>query len=578
MLGILAIAFFNNSLLGIGLEFGTYTGAAFETVSIILFFIGAAAAIFYYFSRVRWLGIIVLLIILLSLGIGMLTGIFRFWNWNASTIIFFGIWLAGFFVGISGDVQTRQIMGVIFVIVSLFIYSMGVGSQNVGFAFFGDWWPTVHNFVTPIMDSVGQAFSQVSVLFGNAWNLITNPVGYAQNIMNGTYAVDPKTGLAGAFGVELEEMQVTPIYAGEPYTISIKARNKGAYDAENVQIGLFISSADSTAARINTEVLNIKTDDITKYETYANPSWLKGGLWAWTGGGRYYQDIIYNGGDKRETVFPQQYLDQRFFGSKDEGISCTSIIKSNLRNKYLALTGNVKYDYQVDSSLSVEFISDAEWNRLAREGKLATGIKKASQLQNSPVRLNIDTLEQPVKESSNFFVALQLVSAKGPASNWFLDNKDTHNVTLEIPKDFTFLGCSVQPQVPPAGSQNMEITWDKDKFPKTGIVYCYFGSMAKKITGATQTFMVTAHANYGFTESVKKDTMIQFGGNRCCNADADCAVSSGEKCNVKTNLCGPGSANGGQIPGGGGQVPAGGGQTPEGGGQLPSGTNLGTQG
>jgi hypothetical protein len=88
------------------------------------------------------------------------------------------------------------------------------------------------------MKPVGEMFSQFQNTFGQSWLLLTNPVGYAKMITEGTYTTNP-LGPTGAYGLEIDRFDVQSIYPEEPFMISINLANKGTFEAKNVKLALF---------------------------------------------------------------------------------------------------------------------------------------------------------------------------------------------------------------------------------------------------------------------------------------------------------------------------------------------------
>nr|NIO22951.1 hypothetical protein [Candidatus Aenigmarchaeota archaeon]NIP40997.1 hypothetical protein [Candidatus Aenigmarchaeota archaeon]NIQ17356.1 hypothetical protein [Candidatus Aenigmarchaeota archaeon]NIS73318.1 hypothetical protein [Candidatus Aenigmarchaeota archaeon] len=146
-------------------------------------------------------------------------------------------------------------------------------------------------------------------------------------------------------------------------------------------------------------------------------------------------DICY----QRIKEMPKSDIKQLIFESK--GITCDGVKAYDLREKFIPFNGTVRYDYEIDSQLQIEVISTNEWNRLARENRLQTQAKKPSTFSNAPVKLNVDTLEQPFKEGIGFHIALQLI----PANEKDSKIEEPVTVTMDVPKDFGQSVCTPSP-------------------------------------------------------------------------------------------------------------------------------------
>lgn len=443
------------------------------------------------------------------------------WTWAFTAILFSAFWLIAFFTGLAGDQETRAFYGVIFILVSFFIFAAGVGTQEVGAAFFGQFWPTVYQGITAVTTPLGEVFQGLGSGFGNAFLLLTNPAAYAQSIVNGSFQKDSDTGLTGAFGVEMTELKLTPLFAEQPYSALIKIQNKGSFKAKEVTILLRLGGKPPKGTSLKTLGFSDKEEGI-----FCNPDTTE-----------CYQYVDKNPNNELFKID----LRQVFFPS--EGISCKDIITHELRKRFLPLEGTVSYKYRTDATIDLEFISTLEWDRLVQAGTIQTQVKKPATLKNSPVQLNIDTLEQPIREGTGHYIGLSLIPAK---SNGKIING---SISLELPSKL--LG-SIQtkeqlrcfPKKPdifvPVGD-SMVMNWSAKTLNNNNIVYCTlpgFNFKEAGIPGApSQTFVIKASADYTFEETrAFTPGKIEFAGNICCKEDTDCPGTL--ECNKVTNICG----------------------------------------
>jgi DNA-directed RNA polymerase subunit RPC12/RpoP len=151
--------------------------------------------------------------------------------------VFFPLWIISLIGGITSPSQVRPYTGVLVLLVVFLFYTAGAGDQIVGQGFFGAWWPTVHNTITAITTPMGDMFSTLGNTFGQTFMLLTNPMGFAQQIMEGTYEPNPLGGPTGAFGVEIENLQVPAIYPGTQAMLTLNVKNAGPVKGENVKVG-----------------------------------------------------------------------------------------------------------------------------------------------------------------------------------------------------------------------------------------------------------------------------------------------------------------------------------------------------
>lgn len=539
---VLFMAFMSSSTFGLGLEidlsstliggegFAEFAGTGLGTVLVFALLICIILRGVLSFPKKggsgeprSFLWMIDALVYILIVGLLI---ILEVWTWNTASIIFIGIWIMAFISGSAGDQDSRQTIGVILIIASFVIFSMGVGTQLVGGAFFGQWFPSVYQGITAVTTPFAEIFAGFGEGFQNAFLLITNPTGYAQSIINGSYQKDPQTGLSGALGVELTELRLTPLYAQQPYQAVVKLQNKGSFDAKNVKLTL--KFGDKPPPGSTFDVLGFASEDTNKDNKLD------------------HMDVVCSGEgcvqwvDKdKDNELEKIDLRQLFF--KSSGVSCGSVVSHNLRERFLPLKARVEYNYKIDSAIELEFISAEEWDRLVKAGKVNIQIKKPAQLKNAPVRLNIDTLQQPIREGTDHFIGINLVSSKpkGKVSNG--------SIALEFPKEILPAGTDLSKIscYPTDKKKKIEVnaktgsvvfTWAAEDLRENYLIYCTIPAFDFSGGGPSQTFLIKASANYSFTEEKAfLPGKLEFGGVRCCkNSSSDCIA--GQAC--FNNVCG----------------------------------------
>lgn len=468
-----------------------------------------------------WLVDVIIYVILVGLLV-----VLQPWTWDTSTIVFIAIFVLGYISGSAGDKESRQAIGVILIVVSFVIFSMGIGTQLVGQGLFGEWFPTVYQGITTVTQPLGDVFSDLGAMFGNALFLITNPTGYAQSIINGTFQQDPDTGLTGALGVEFIELKTTPIIVENPYTAFIGIQNKASATAENVRVSLVLGgkapgTTDFTFApspvyyalyqdlpveweTANLQELGFHTGIDANGVTCSAQS-----CWQWIDGKEENKLLKI---DQRQTFFVAE-----------EGIVCEDVVRYNLREQFIPFVAQVEYRHSVDSNLGMELISRLEYDRLATEGGFFSQSKIPTNLKNAPVFLNIDTLEQPILENTPLYVGVNLVSARsqGIVSNPL--------ITLELPPELVErqknpIACTPKENTAISDVNNGVFRWDGlENF----LVYCTLDPFVfSPEDGSSITFHIRASANYTFTEFEELvPAKLEFGGVRCCEGPGECPAS-----------------------------------------------------
>lgn len=548
MIILVMLAFWNKEIFGLGLDFGiTLDTIHYFLIGGFLVFIGLRSVLFsgirpgggsiasedsVFIRGLLTFGAVAVLIFMLLMPIQY--GGLEPWNWNAETVIFMGIWLLGFISGsLSSDLSSRQVFGAIIIVVAFVIFSMGAGTQQVGTAFFGEWWPNVYEFGESTLKPMGEQFSQLTEGLTMAIQLITNPTGFAQRIMNGTYQTDPTTGLKGAYGVEIENFKTTPIYVGQPFSISFNLNNKGAFEATSVRAGIAVSSEDAPTETI--QELGVPTGTLRFMNIFNlgfNRSYFLPGncttekigskertdCWSWVDG-------------NASNVFTKLDIRPVFFAST-EGIGCSAynafIQQAAGTRKAIPLVGFTEYNYEIESNLQIEFIKADEWTRRVTGGEGLIQQKKASTLSNAPVQLNLDTLDQPIREGTSFYLALQL--APGPRGGK-ISGSDT--IILEVPNALGLdrNDCSVKSDKEEVRGNTTRFIWYGIKEPY--LIYCQ--PLSYRPNNPTETFQIRAYANYTFKKWDTTLATVDFAAG-CCKS-SDCPT--GQVC-VRTDPEKPG--------------------------------------
>lgn len=437
--------------------------------------------------------------------------------------------------GISGffsPPEARPGIGFIMLGAATIIYGIGPGQQEVMSALLGPYWPSIHNALESIGKPLADAFGGLSNTFHNAFVLLTNPVGYATQLMNASYAENP-IGKTGAFGVDIEGIEISQIFVEQPYTVSVTLKNNGAADAKNVIV--FLSpgfhapkkeegrpfGAAEWARRVTPKELGINMS-ACESDGYIT-SRIK--LLGMEEGG---EKICARSRRKNGKDHPLTRQDIWRVTFMSNGISCGVVNDYNLRKKYIPFNITVVYDYESDAKVEVEFISDREWRRLVDTGEINRKLRFIrSECSSAPVKLSVGTpgIKNPLRADQEFYIGVNLV--EDDRNGWIPKVK---RIALEFPEVFG------TPQCTEIAGKSPEITSGKvvwNNLPSgSKVLYCKFNALGEKNLGApTKTFIVTAHAEYTFVHMETKSGKLEFGG-RCCE-DKDCL--EGQKC--KDGVC-----------------------------------------
>jgi len=454
--------------------------------------------------------------------IAVLVGFFAGWGGfslpTAMSTTFLYFWVITGISGFFSPSEARPGVGFLMLAAATVIYGLGPGQQELMSSLLGPWWPTLQNTLTAIGQPLSDAFSGIGNTFSSGWLLMTNPVGYATQLMNGSHAQNPQ-GVTGAHGIEFNSFTISEIYPNQPFMTNVIIRNNGAFEAENVRLYMTLAGGDLPSGSMTISNLGITP--------CAASSGLPEGYYVdksclYSEGGNYFS------GD--DPSMERQFVNQYSF---EGNISCDVVNAYDLRNKAIPLRARVVYDYQVDSNVDVEFISKDEWDRLARDNKLDAQLKFVqSQYSTAPVKLPIGTagLKNPILATQSFHISILLDSDMGKNSII----RKTDSIELVYPDDWKLAGtgCTRKPvnDNPAAkdGVKKLVFDYKNDKTAGAKTIVCHFEALVRSDNenqnpmgeSPTKTYKVTAYANYTFEMWKDLSTRIAFGGF-CCS-DREC--------------------------------------------------------
>ena len=403
--------------------------------------------------------------------------VFAPWQWNVGAIIFMGVWMVSFLVGIFSDPQTRQPLGVLLIIISFVIFTLGIGSNIVGETAFGQWWPTMKDFGDNTIVPIVGALEGFVDTMKEGFRLISCPACVVQDIASGRFGRDSTTGLSGAYGVEfVSSPKITPVFPYMDYSITSQIKNEGSSDAKNVVVKLLAGTKTPQEAM---DVWSAST-----YLNFINPDKLS------------LEELGFDSTTENISLLSKQQAISFDF-STNKQLSCETVNKYKLESKSIPLLVELQYDYSVTSTLPVEVFSKNKWDEEVRKGKVAAQ-KKPAELSNSPVKLNLDVGDQPRIEGTHLILSVQLERAKKD-----LGIKKATKIVLHYPQDLTWTksrGCKGG-----VDGGNNTIIW-YESFPQTGVTNCHFDLPTLNVPSTT--FQFSAEAEYtvstlrGFSEKM----------------------------------------------------------------------------
>ncbi len=433
------------------------------------------------------------------------------WLWNSSAIIFTGIWLISFLGGVFSDVQSRQIMGVVMILLSFVIFTLGIGSNIVGEAAFGQWWPLVKDFgdstIGPVISSIGNFMDSMK----EGWRLISCPSCVVQDIIEGRFGKDPQTGLAGALGVEfIQPPRSTPVFPYSDYSVTMEVKNQGAVDAENVRISMLPGEKLPEVGLINPDKIGLRELG------FASPS--------------------------IEEIGKLSKEESRRIEFEATPLVCEVVNKYKLESKILPLVAKLEYDYNVNSKLDFEVYDSVKWDEEIEKTNRVSVQKKPAELTNSPVKLNLDVGEQPKREGEKVIVSISLSPAKDG-----IKIENVSKIVLHYPKELQWnekRGCKGWT----SGLDNT-IIW-AGSFPKSNAVNCHFDVPLLDVPSTT--FQFSAEAEYSVSTLRDFNQKIEWRTGCCservCSPGLKCSWKPGDtetgRCEAEPGNGGSGNATG----------------------------------
>ncbi len=454
----------------------------------------------------------------------------------AYTFIYF--WVISGIGGFFTPSDSRPVIGFVMILGATVIWGLGPGSQEVGSALLGQWWPTVHNVFNTIAEPLTDMFGAISQTFGNAFLMITNPVAYAHQVMDGTYGQTAGTDSIGPIGIRITDFRIgtgmNDIYAEQPFQLMFTLKNEGGFDAKGVSASIYTDLEYNVMKHV--DISESRATDIIEADIkIGRGTVVIGELF-----GVSAEELEERYGDKAECITGSGCREYVFYAEKKDAenelaqqdmrsfvmggtLGCGIVEKADLREKFIPISVMVNYSYEVESSLQIEFLSRDEWDRRAKAGTLAKKTEVSS-VTTAPVKLSLSSMEQPIRAGTGFFVGMELKSMDGENSMIIPPIR----VEVDIPREFVTGDVLKDPRKPCYGQATVEgdsIVWEikEGEGFRENVLYCDFypeeGSLVPD-GSPSKTYYINARATYRFTKWEKKDAKLAF-GSWCCG-DKDC--------------------------------------------------------
>jgi hypothetical protein len=366
---------------------------------------------------------------------------------NMMQIIFFAVWMLSIVAGYVGGKESRPATGILMIFMALFVFSF-TATGVMGTSVFGYWWPQIASTVEAITAPIGPMWGQVQTGMGDAWLMITNPMGY-YDIMNKRTQATKSVVKEGGTTKSIELLK-TDLFTSTPGELeplhdillgSFQIQNQGEYEANEIELTLWSSWMDPKAlALVGQTAEPVPTGELEKFEcskTTSSPLFVapnQFGNCAWSETTypdeiRFVNFVYYS--EKKKTG--AWYLGAVGnlancvdLGCMDTGnnVACCSEPNAtfNHSGQQLKVNVNLTYYYNVNVSIPAEVMDQTKYRNLlmARQINLQ---ELTSQYTGGPVKATLWSQRQPIRsEETSLFVA-SIVNEGGGTLNEVIEFK-----------------------------------------------------------------------------------------------------------------------------------------------------------
>lgn len=468
---------------------------------------------------------------------------------NMMQIMFFAVWMLSIVAGYVGGKESRPATGILMIFMALFVFSF-TATGVMGTSVFGYWWPQIASTVEAITAPLVPMWGQVQTGMGDAWLIITNPMGY-YDIMNKRTQATKSVVKEGGTTKSIELLK-TDLFTSTPGELeplhdillgSFQIQNQGEFYANQIELSLWSTWMDPKAlALVGQTVEPTLTGTLEKFEcsqkfdkcdltTYSDQI----GYSKWTErtypGEIRFVNFVYKK-NEWDVVLPDNLANCNYNGTP---ISCDDDSATfNHSSQQLKVNVNLTYFYNVNVSIPAEVMDQTKYRDLL----MARGItlkELTSQYTGGPVKATLWSQRQPIRSAETSLFVASIVNEGGGTLNmvnhfWVLIPKelaDQENIeivaqTFQNAKN-TFEGCGSSPVGVPLRPQNGADA--KYNLPNYWVIDCLNNydmktgeykrvsffitppAAAHPITDS-RTFLLVGLANYQYTKTTSTSITI----------------------------------------------------------------------
>jgi len=399
---------------------------------------------------------------------------------NMMQIMFFAVWMLSIITGLVGGKESRPATGILMIFMALFVFSF-TATGVMGTSVFGYWWPqiasTVEAITAPIMPMLGQVQSGL----GDAWLMMTNPMGYYDQMNKKNIATKSVVKEGGT--TKSIELLKTDLFTSTPGELeplhdillgSFQIQNQGEFFANQIELLLWSSWMDPKAiALVGQTVEPTLTGTLEKFE--CSQTWNKCDLTTY-GDQKGYSKWL-------EPTYPGEMRFVNFVYKKNQwDVGAAGNLAECAYNgtpqldcsgqdytfshsgQQLKVNVNLTYFYNVNVSIPAEVMKQSKYRDLlmARQINLQ---ELTSQYTGGPVKATLWSQRQPIRSDETSLFVASIVNDGGGTLN-----KVNHFWVL-IPKE---LADKEKIEIVAQTFQNAKDTFEgcgTDKNPKDGTGY-----------------------------------------------------------------------------------------------------------
>lgn len=447
-------------------------------------------------------------------------------------IIFLAVWELSVITGLAGGKESRPYMGILMILMTLFVFSF-TATGVMGTAVFGYWWPQIASTVESITAPLAPMWEQVQSGMGDAWLILTNPMGYYDIINKRTQATKSVVKEGGTTkSIELLKTELFTSTPGElepiidPLIGSFQIQNQGEFYANKITADIWASWQDPTGIKIAGESLPpILTGTLDKFECSKT-------TFECTGAGNKIGHSVWT-----ETTFPSEirfinfvYQTNRWsIDVAGDLADCINYDKTPLAcndpsgnatyvhsGQQVKINVNLTYDYNVNVSIPAEVIELNKY-RSRLLAKQITLQELTSQYTGGPVKATLWSQKQPIRSDEISLFVASIVNEGGGTLNQvksfrvLIPKEIATKVNISIvaqtfvstPNTFDGCGTSINPK--DGDTMGFKDYWVIDCVHnnpmKTGEYRRVSFFMTPKTVADTKTSLIVGLANYNYTKT-----------------------------------------------------------------------------